>query len=228
MNYPEYAIIVAGGKGTRIKSQTPKQFIELNGKPVLLHTLEVFFRYSDNLHVILVLPKDDFETWKIICEIHNFKKPVVLQQGGDTRFQSVKNGLSRIDGDGYVAIHDGVRPLVNEGIIRTSFKLAKINQSAIAAVPLNESIRMTDRGGTKAMDRSKFHLIQTPQTFQVALIKKAYEQKEDVHFTDDASVVEKAGHRVSLFQGSFTNLKITNQEDLIVAEALLQARLKSN
>src|SRR6187549_2266627 len=134
MNYPEYAIIVAGGKGTRIKSQTPKQFIELLGKPVLLHTLNVFFRYSENIHVILVLPKDDFETWKVICEKYNFIKPVTLQHGGETRFQSVKNGLSKIDGDGYVAIHDGVRPLVSESIIQASFELAKKNQSAIAAV----------------------------------------------------------------------------------------------
>jgi 2-C-methyl-D-erythritol 4-phosphate cytidylyltransferase len=227
MNYPEYAIIVAGGKGTRIKSPTPKQFIELHGKPVLLHTLEVFFRYSESIQVILVLPKDDFETWKVICEKYNFRKPIPLQQGGETRFQSVRNGLTRIGDVGYVAIHDGVRPLVSEEIIRTSFELAKKNQSAIASVPLNESIRMTEGDYTKAMDRSKFFLIQTPQTFQVELLRKAYQQQEDSQFTDDASVVEQAGHKVSLFRGSFTNLKITNQEDLIIAEALLHSANKN-
>src|SRR6187402_1067893 len=153
MNYPEYAIIVAGGKGTRIKSLKPKQFMELNGKPILLHTLEAFFRYSEKIRVILVLPKDDFETWKSICEKYNFRKPVTLQQGGETRFQSVKNGLSKIESDGLVAIHDGVRPLVTETIIRTSFELAAKNKSAIAAVPLKESIRLAEGDHTKAMDR---------------------------------------------------------------------------
>lgn len=224
MNYPEYAIIVAGGKGTRIQSQIPKQFIELHGKPVLLHTLEVFFRYSESLRIILVLPKDDFETWKVICERYNFKRLVTLQQGGDTRFQSVKNGLSKIDGDGYVAIHDGVRPLVSESIIRASFEMVRKAKSAIAAMPLKESIRMTAGDRTLSMDRTKFHLIQTPQTFQVELIKKAYTQEEDVNFTDDASVVEKAGHTVSLIEGSYSNIKITTSEDLLIAEALLQAK----
>jgi 2-C-methyl-D-erythritol 4-phosphate cytidylyltransferase len=224
MNNQEYAIIVAGGKGLRMKSTVPKQFMELNGKPVLVHTLEAFFRYSETINVILVLPKDDVETWKRICEKYNFSKSLILEEGGETRFQSVKKGLSKIDGDGYVAIHDGVRPLVSEGIIRASFDLAKKNQSAVAAVPLKESIRMTEGNHTKAMDRSKFHVIQTPQTFHVSLIKKAYQQQEDIHFTDDASVVEKAGHTVSLFMGSFINVKITTSEDVIVAEALLRAK----
>src|SRR6478609_4348511 len=139
MNYQEYALIVAGGKGTRIKSSLPKQFIALNGKPVLLHTLEAFFRYSEKIKIILVLPKDDVETWKAICEKYNFKRPIILQQGGETRFQSVKNGLSKIEGNGFVAIHDGVRPLVSETIIRNSFELAVKEKSAIAAVPLKES-----------------------------------------------------------------------------------------
>jgi len=224
MNYQEYALIVAGGKGTRIKSNLPKQFLELKGKPVLFHTLEAFYRYSEKIKIILVLPKDDFETWYGICETHNFKKSVILQEGGQTRFQSVKNGLNKIDGDGLVAIHDGVRPLVSEKIIQTSFELAAKSQSAIAAVPLKESIRMTEGSHTRSMDRTKFHLIQTPQTFQVALIKKAYEQDEDVNFTDDASVVEKAGHAVSIFEGSYTNIKITTQEDLTIAEALLRTK----
>src|SRR5690349_20464077 len=221
MHSTEYALIVAGGKGTRIKSKIPKQFIELNGLPVLIHTINAFFRYSENVKVILVLPEDDFETWTTLCKKHNFTKKLILQKGGDTRFQSVKNGLEKIEGDGLVAIHDGVRPLVSEDIIGASFRLAAVHKTAVAAVRLKESIRMTDQDNTKAMDRSKFRLIQTPQTFDLQLIKKAYEIKEDSSLTDDASVAERAGHVISLFEGSYRNIKITTEEDLVIAAALI-------
>jgi 2-C-methyl-D-erythritol 4-phosphate cytidylyltransferase len=225
MNSKEYALIVAGGKGTRIKSTTPKQFLELNGLPVLMHTILAFYRYSENITVILVLPEGDMDTWRSLCARHNFSKPLMLQSGGETRFQSVKNGLKKIDDDnGLVAIHDGVRPLISENIIGASFRLAAVHQSAIAAVRLKESIRMTDQDNTKAVDRSKFRLIQTPQTFKVSLIRSAYEMKEDFSLTDDASVAERAGHIISLFEGSYENIKITTAEDLIVAGALLKAR----
>ncbi len=222
MSQKEFALIVAGGKGTRIKSNLPKQFIELNGKPILLHTIDAFHRYSKSLTVILVLPEDDFEVWNGICEKFNFNEPVLLQKGGATRFQSVRNGLDKIEGEGLVAIHDGVRPLVSEDIIGASFRLAAIHHCAVAAVRLKESLRMTDKDGTKAVDRSLFRLIQTPQTFDVQLIKKAYRMKEDSSFTDDASVAERAGHRISLFEGSFLNIKITTPEDLVIAEALMK------
>jgi 2-C-methyl-D-erythritol 4-phosphate cytidylyltransferase len=226
MHSQEYALIVAGGKGTRIKSKIPKQFIELNGMPVLMHTIEAFFRYSENVSVVLVLPEDDFETWATLCKRYNFTKKLTLQKGGDSRFQSVKNGLEKIEGNGLVAIHDGVRPLVSEDIIGASYRLAAVHQSAVAAVRLKESIRMTDQDNTKAMDRSRFRLIQTPQTFEINLIKKAYQIKDDPSLTDDASVAERAGHIISLFEGSYDNIKITTQEDLIIAEALLNSRLK--
>lgn len=224
MNSKEYALIVAGGKGTRIKTKIPKQFIELKGKPILLHTIEAFYRYSDTIEIVLVLPEDDVEIWEAICKKFNFNKPIILQKGGETRFQSVKNGLSKIEGPGLVAIHDGVRPLVSEDIIGASFHLAAVHQSAVAAVRLKDSIRMTDQDNTKAVDRSRFRLIQTPQTFDIALIKQAYEMKEDASLTDDASVAEKSGHVISLFEGSYENIKITTPEDLIVAEALLTAK----
>jgi 2-C-methyl-D-erythritol 4-phosphate cytidylyltransferase len=220
----EHALIVAGGKGKRIKSSLPKQFIELNGKPILLHTIEAFIRYSPTINIVLVLPEDDFEVWKSICQKFNLTYPIILQKGGETRFQSVKNGLNKIEGEGLVAIHDGVRPLVSEDIIGASFRLAAVHQSAVAAVRLKESIRMTDQDNTKAVDRSKFRLIQTPQTFDLQLIKKAYEIKEDASLTDDASVAERAGHIISLFEGSYENIKITTQEDLIVARALMEGR----
>ncbi|MBA4055842.1 MAG: 2-C-methyl-D-erythritol 4-phosphate cytidylyltransferase [Marivirga sp.] len=224
MNYTEYALIVAGGKGSRIKSNVPKQFLELNGIPVLMHTIEAFYRYSKKINIILVLPLGDFDTWKSLCIKFNFDKPITLQQGGDSRFQSVKLGLDKIKGEGLVAIHDGVRPLVDEAIIGASFRLATVHQSAVAAVRLKESIRITNEDNSSAMDRSLFRIVQTPQTFQVALIKKAYEQKEDESLTDDASVAERAGLTISLFEGSYENIKITTPEDLVIAEALLRNR----
>jgi 2-C-methyl-D-erythritol 4-phosphate cytidylyltransferase len=223
MKLTEHALIVAGGKGTRIKSKIPKQFIELNGKPVLLHTISAFYQYSENINIILVLPEDDFETWGVIIKKFDFDKKIILQKGGDTRFQSVKNGLDKIDGEGLVAIHDGVRPLVSPDIIGASFRLAAEHKTAVAAVRLKESIRMTDQDNTKAMDRSKFRLIQTPQTFDLQLIKKAYQIKDDPSLTDDASVAERAGHVISLFEGSYRNIKITTKEDLLIAESLLVA-----
>jgi 2-C-methyl-D-erythritol 4-phosphate cytidylyltransferase len=225
LDHTEYALIVAGGKGTRIKSSLPKQFIELNGLPILLHTLKAFLRYSKKIKIVLVLPKDDFETWNSLVKKYNFQEPVVLQEGGSSRFQSVKKGLDKIGSHGYVAIHDGVRPLVTPEIIAASFRHAAKYKSAVAAVPLKDSIRMRSEQGTKTMDRSHFQLIQTPQTFEVASIKNAYTINEDPALTDDASVAERYGLPVHLFEGSYRNLKITTEEDLIVAEALLKSQL---
>lgn len=221
----EFALIVAGGKGTRMQSGIPKQFIEINGKPILLHTIEAFLKYSSKLSIVLVLPEEDMERGESICKKINVHHSITLQKGGDTRFQSVKNGLTKIDDDGLVAIHDGVRPLVSVEIIATSFRLAAQKGSAIASVKLKESIRLIDDEQTKAVDRSQFRIIQTPQTFDIALIKKAYQLKEDLCLTDDASVVEKFGHVVSLFEGRYENIKITTPEDLIVAEALLKQNI---
>jgi 2-C-methyl-D-erythritol 4-phosphate cytidylyltransferase len=232
----EYALIVAGGKGTRIKTKIPKQFIPLNGKPILLHTIEAFFRYSEDIKIILVLPEDEFDHWLHIVKQFSFHKSIILQQGGATRFQSVKRGLAKIEGDGLVAIHDGVRPLVTSEIIKESFLLAKKYSSAVASVSLKESIRVVVQESTvephsettRALDRSIFRLIQTPQTFHVDLIKNAYEQAEEDSLTDDASVVERAGHTIKLFEGSYRNIKITTQEDLVIAEALLKAAEREN
>jgi 2-C-methyl-D-erythritol 4-phosphate cytidylyltransferase len=220
----EYAIIVAGGKGTRIQSALPKQFIRLQGKPILLHTLESFFHYSEELAIVLVLPEDDFEIWESIRKEFAITRPLVLAKGGDTRFQSVRNGLEKIEGEGLVAIHDGVRPLVSADLIGASFRLAAVHGSAIASVRLKDSIRETDQDTTKAVDRSRYRLIQTPQTFDLQLIKKAYQTREDASLTDDASVAERAGHKISLFEGSYENIKVTTPEDLVVAEALLKSR----
>jgi 2-C-methyl-D-erythritol 4-phosphate cytidylyltransferase len=217
----EYAVIVAGGTGTRMNSDVPKQFIPVRGLPVLMHTIRNFFEYSSEINVIIVLAEKDHDRWFELCREYHFLYPVLLAKGGKTRFQSVRNGLEKIGDSGLVAIHDGVRPMVDKAIIGASFQLAAIHGCAIAAVRLKESIRITDKDQTKTVDRSKFRLIQTPQTFQVPLIKQAYEQPEIQSFTDDASVAEKAGYKISLFEGSYRNIKITTPEDLLFAEALL-------
>ena len=235
MDQKEYALIVAGGKGTRIKSSLPKQFILLNGKPLLLHTLEAFNRYSPALPIVLVLPENDIDTWKVMAEEFDYRQPLILQAGGDTRFQSVKRGLEKIGGSGLVAIHDGVRPLVSRNIIDASFRLAAVRRTAVAAVRLKESIRMTEQSSlqgsistlqdkSQAVDRSRYLLIQTPQTFDLDLIRSAYQIKEDPYLTDDASVAERAGYSISLFEGSYDNIKITTPEDVIIAEALLKKK----
>ncbi|MCA6073957.1 2-C-methyl-D-erythritol 4-phosphate cytidylyltransferase [Fulvivirga sedimenti] len=229
MSRREYAIIVAGGRGTRMQSETPKQFMMLNGMPVLAHTINAFLEYSSNIEIIVVLPESEINTWNKICDQLDYHPPMTLASGGETRFQSVQNGLACIqETHGLVAIHDGVRPLVATDIIGASFRLAAVHKSAVAAVRLKESIRITDQDTTKAVDRSKYRLIQTPQTFDVSLIKDAYRQKEDPSLTDDASVAEKLGHKISLFEGSYENIKITTPEDLVVAEALLAERKKAD
>jgi 2-C-methyl-D-erythritol 4-phosphate cytidylyltransferase len=220
MNSKEYALIVAGGKGTRIKSDRPKQFLSLNGMPVLMHTILAFYNYSRSIEVVLVLPEDQIDAWHTLCVEHSFTSPLTIQPGGESRFQSVKRGLEKMK-EGLVAIHDGVRPLVSQKIIAASFQIAAKNNAAVAAVPLNESIRVMEGDSSKALDRTKFRLIQTPQTFNVEMIRQAYELDEDATLTDDASVAEKAGHRISLFDGSYDNIKITTMEDLVIAETLL-------
>jgi 2-C-methyl-D-erythritol 4-phosphate cytidylyltransferase len=217
---PEYALIVAGGKGTRFKSDVPKQFLEFAGKPVLLHTIEAFLRYSQDIKLVVVLPSDQLEAWEKLKQKHKFNKEITIVTGGLTRFQSVRNGLQHVPDNAVVAIHDGVRPLVSRDIIATSFQLASAHGSAIASVPLKESIRISEKGKSKALDRSKFRMIQTPQTFDAAYIREAYNLPENTSLTDDASVAERAGQPIFLFEGSYDNIKITTPDDLLIAEVL--------
>lgn len=218
----QYAVIVAGGSGSRMNSEIPKQYLPINGLPVLMHTIKAFYNYNNALSIIVVLPPNDLKLWEELCDAYQFKLPIQVTSGGTTRFQSVRNGLDKVGPDGVVAIHDGVRPIVNKEIIAASFEIAALHGSAIAAVRLKESIRVTDKDQTKMADRSKYRIIQTPQTFQVRIIKEAYQIPEDPQFTDDASVLEKSGHKISLFEGSYKNIKITTPEDLIIAEAFLK------
>lgn len=220
----QYAVIVAGGSGSRMNSEISKQYLPINGLPVLMHTINAFHNYNETLDIVVVLPPNDLGLWKELCSTYAFNLPIRISPGGNTRFQSVRNGLDKISSEGIVAIHDGVRPLVNKKIIAASYEIAALHGSAIAAVRLKESIRITDKDKTKTVDRSKYRIIQTPQTFQVNIIREAYQITENSQFTDDASVLEKSGHKITLFEGSYKNIKITTPEDLIIAEAILKNR----
>mgnify|MGYP000857252984 CR=1 FL=1 len=219
-----YAIIVAGGSGTRMKSELPKQFLPLAGKPVLLHTMEAFGA-AGNVTIILVLPDSQITFWKELVEKEAFSLPHRVVAGGPTRFHSVKNGLSVVEeADSLIAVHDGVRPLIHPDIINRCYTEAATYGTAITAVALKDSIRKTEADGSSVqMIREEFRLVQTPQVFRAELMKKAFETEYLPQFTDCASVVEYAGHTVHLTEGDYRNLKITTPEDLIVAEALLKA-----
>jgi len=226
----EYAIIVAGGSGSRMQNATPKQFLLLANKPILMHTLEAFRKYSRDLSVILVLPAEALTQWKALCEKHSFDLSVKVVKGGHTRSESVQNGLNSIkESNSLVAIHDGVRPLVRPEIIGASYRLARVHGCAVASTRLKESLRLVENDKTKSIDRSKYRSIQTPQTFQTTLIKSAYSNLEITsQFTDDAGVAENSGFDITLFEGSYENIKITTPEDLLFAEALLQKNKAMN
>ncbi len=224
MNASEnYAIIVAGGSGLRMGSDIPKQFLELGGEPVLMHTIRKFHQAIDGIVIKLVLPEAQQEYWSTLCRNYRFELPHEVVNGGASRFQSVRNGLNSIAGiSGIVAIHDGVRPFVSWDIIRRSFSVAGEQGNATVAVPLKDSIRVLEKDHSRAVERTAYRIIQTPQTFRLELIKKAFETPELPVFTDDASVLEHAGHMIHLIEGSYENIKITTPEDLILGEALLK------
>ena len=220
---PKYAIIVAGGVGKRMGSKIPKQFLELKTRPILMRTVEVFSNFSEQLKIILVLPEAHLDTWATMCSQYNFDIPVTLITGGESRFQSVRKGLGAIEGnEGLVAIHDGVRPLIDPAIIEDSYQKAGQFGSAVAVIPLKNSIRQLHSEGSTAMNRENFRLVQTPQTFQLAGIKEAYQINEKPTYTDDASVWEAAGNKITLIDGSEKNLKITTIRDLLIAETLMK------
>lgn len=220
----KFAIIVAGGNGSRMNSAIPKQFIPIGGKPILMHTIQRFLDYSEKITVILVLPKDQMETWHALCKEYLFNHPILIAEGGKTRFESVKNGLSKIPtNNGLVAVQDGVRPFVSHKIIKDTYELALEKGNAITAVSLKDSIRSIDGKKNKSEDRSKFKLIQTPQTFILSELKKAYQTEDNPLFTDDASVLEQSGTPIYLAEGSYQNIKITTSEDLLYAETILKS-----
>lgn len=221
----DYIIIVAGGKGLRMGSEVPKQFLPIGGKPVLMRTIERFHEYDKSLQIILVLPHEQQEYWEHLCNEYSFHIPHHIAEGGDTRFQSSKNGLSAIpsDAQGVVGIHDGVRPFVSVDVIKRCFEKARECKAAIPVLPVNDTLRLIDRqGGGKNVQRSDYRIVQTPQTFDIQMLKKAFCQRYRDFFTDDASVVENLGQKVEMVEGNRENIKITTPFDLKIAEMLWQ------
>ena len=217
----DYVIIVAGGKGLRMGGEIPKQFLPLDGQPVLMYTLRRFRDYSANLQIILVLPHDQQAYWQELCRKHQFDVEHRVADGGETRFHSVQNGLRLIadDAQGVVGVHDGVRPFVSLEVIARCYETARQLKAVIPVVPVVETLRHVSEG-TKP--RGDYRLVQTPQTFDIPLLKAAYQQEYRDAFTDDASVVEAFGHDIALVEGTRENIKITTPFDLIVAEKIVE------
>jgi 2-C-methyl-D-erythritol 4-phosphate cytidylyltransferase len=218
----KYIIIVAGGSGSRMKSAIPKQFIELQGRPVLMHTVQKFAEVFPDIVIIIVLAKEYESEWKELCKKHEFQIPHTITAGGETRYASVKNGLELVPEASVVGIHDAARPLVSKTTILKTFEEAKLMGNASPAVPLTDSIRRVKGKENTAVDRSLYSIIQTPQCFHSQLIKKAFLKPYQPEFTDDATVLEAFGEKIYLVEGNKENIKITTAEDLVIAEALLE------
>ena len=215
-------IITAGGIGKRMGTEIPKQFIEINELPILMHTINQFFDYDNSIQIIVVLPKEHIDYWTGLINKFKYKIKHKIVIGGQERFYSIKNGLQIATGQ-IIGIHDGVRPFVSTQVIQQAFKTAKTSLTAIPVIDLKESIVKLENNSSKSVDRSKYKIVQTPQCFQSHIIKKAYLQSYSSHFTDDASVVEKMGEEIHLIQGNDENIKITTPFDLVLAEAILKS-----
>ena len=219
----KYAIIVAGGTGTRMQGEVPKQFMMLSGKPVIWHSVEAFRRYDPSIQIILVIHPDYMEIWNTLSFEFKITIPVLLAKGGKSRFESVSYGLKLINEDGLVAIHDAARPVIQASFISELFSAAETYGSAIPAVPINDTIRVIEGDASRQVDRTFLRAIQTPQVFRVSEIKRAYKQPYQQSFTDDASVMEAAGFNVNLAAGLPENIKITHKQDIELAEVLLKS-----
>lgn len=220
-----YIVIVAGGKGMRMGADIPKQFIPIGGKPVLMHTLERFFACDGELKIILVLPHGQHAYWRQLCRDCAFNIPHTIVDGGETRFESSRKGLQAIplDAAGLVGIHDGVRPFVSEAVIKRCFEAADESKAAIPVLPVTDTLRHVDRNGVgRNVLRSDYRIVQTPQVFDIRLLRKAFEQPYQDSFTDEASVVESLGYTVEMVEGNRENIKLTTPFDLTLAEAMLK------
>lgn len=219
----DYIIIVAGGKGLRMGSDIPKQFLPIGGKPVLMRTLERFREYAEDLQIILVLPKAQQDYWHELCQKYDFKIKYWLADGGETRFHSVQNGLAKIpdDAEGVVGVHDGVRPFPSIDVIRNCYETARTAKAVIPVIPVVETVRHLQGNTSETVPRNDYRLVQTPQTFDIQLLKAANKQPYNDGFTDDASVVEAFGFNTTLVEGNRENIKITTPYDLKIAEVLI-------
>ena len=219
----DYIIIVAGGKGLRMGSDIPKQFLPIGGKPVLMRTLERFREYSEDIQIILVLPEAQQGYWHQLCQEYHFDVEYTLANGGQTRFHSVQNGLAKVPDDaiGVVGVHDGVRPFPSIEVIRNCYTTAREKKAVIPVIPVVETVRHLEGEQSKTVPRDAYRLVQTPQTFDIQLLKAANRQPYNDGFTDDASVVEAFGYDITLVEGNRENIKITTPYDLKIAEVLI-------
>lgn len=222
----KYIIVVAGGKGLRMGGDVPKQFQIVGNRPVLMVTLERLHAIDPSMQLVLVLPADQLEQWKEMCKEYGFAVPLLLTQGGATRFHSVQNGLAQVDDidEALVGVHDGVRPFVSQRVIDDCFREAWIHGAAIPMIDLQDSLRhiVGADGVTEVVPRDRYRLVQTPQVFRLSVLRKAYEQRFVETFTDDASVVEAAGMDVVAVEGNRENIKLTTPFDMLVARTLME------
>jgi 2-C-methyl-D-erythritol 4-phosphate cytidylyltransferase len=219
----KYIIIVAGGTGRRMNNDVPKQFMLLRGMPILMHTIKKFADTFSDITIILVLAPQLTDEWKQLCVRFNFTIPHQITTGGNTRFHSVGNGLMLVPKDCIVGVHDAARPLVSRQTIINTFRIAEIKGNAIPALPLTESLREINGDSNRAVNRNNYFMVQTPQCFHSTLLKNAFSQPYSDSFTDDASVIEAMGTPVNLIDGNRENIKITTQQDIIIAGALMDA-----
>ena len=233
----DYAIILAGGKGLRMGGDVPKQFLPVGGLPILMHTIRRFREYSSSLNIILVLPREQHDYWRELCQTYGFQESYAVAEGGATRFHSIQNGLQLVpdDAEGVISVHDGVRPFVSVDVIARCYETARREGTAVPVVPVVETIRqlINHPDATKGRElkrdetsvtvpRDDYRLVQTPQAFDIQLHKRAYRQPFCEAFTDDASVVEAMGHSITLVEGNRENIKITTPFDIVVGEALVR------
>lgn len=216
----KHVIIVAGGKGLRMGGDIPKQFVPVGGKPVLMRTLEAFHAYDSSMHLIVVLPVTQQAYWKELCDSYRFTLPHEVADGGETRFHSVANGLAKVVGDGWVGVHDGVRPFVSQEVISRCYEEVREKKAVIPVIGVVETVRRLTAAGSETVPRDSYKLVQTPQVFEVDLLRRAYRQPYTDAFTDDASVVEALGEQVYLVEGNRENIKLTTPSDLRMAEYL--------
>jgi 2-C-methyl-D-erythritol 4-phosphate cytidylyltransferase len=220
-----FALIVAGGSGQRMGALQPKQFLLLAGKPLLMRTIEVFSNTGSSVNIFLVLPESNIGLWKDLCHEYNFILPHRIVIGGDNRGNSVKNGLDSINAtDGLVAVHDGVRPLVDKNLINRAFTEAEMKGNAIPCVKVNDSLRLIRGSANIPLDREKVRAVQTPQCFRLDLLRQAYKRPDFDAYTDDAQLYEAQGFDLAFIDGSNENIKITTPADLLVAESILKSR----
>jgi len=219
-------IIVAGGKGLRMGGDIPKQFLPIGGKPILMRTIERFLQYDREMQVVLVLPESQQDYWQSLCQQYHFAEPYTLANGGETRFHSVKNGLAKVSPAAtLIGVHDGVRPFVSLDTIRATYEAASLSEAVVPVIDVVETVRHLVGGQeSETVPRSDYKLVQTPQVFSATLLRQAYAQPYTDFFTDDASVVERFGHPVTLVTGNRENIKITTPFDLTIAAALCNDR----